>query len=260
MSREEISAREADADRIAQLEQEVAFLKSAIAENESRFRLTMGRYVTAEVMEQLLSSSDATIAGERREVTMMFTDLRGSTELSESMAPEAYLRLLNHYLKDMVFILDGWQGNVLEFAGDAIVCVFGAPEENATAARAAVYSAVAMQRRMTKVNEWNHSQGYPSIQMGIGIHTGEAIVGCIGSEARMKYDVIGRNMNLASRVEGFTKGGQILITDTTLAAAGVEVVVREGGSMLVHPRGVQDEVRVHDVIGMGNLRLPKYGA
>ena len=117
-----------------------------------------------------------------------------------------------------------------------------------------------MQRRMTKVNEWNRSQGYPSIQMGIGIHTGEAIVGCIGSEARMKYDVIGRNMNLASRVEGFTKGGQILITDTTLAAAGVEVVVREGGSMLVHPRGVQDEVRVHDVIGMGNLRLPEDGA
>ena len=75
MSREEISAREADADRIAQLEQEVAFLKNTIADNESRFRLTMGRYVTAEVMEQLLSSSDATIAGERRKVTMMFRDI-----------------------------------------------------------------------------------------------------------------------------------------------------------------------------------------
>ena len=92
--------------------------------------------------------------------------------------------------------------------------------------------------------------------MGIGIHTGEAIVGCIGSEARMKYDVIGRNMNLAARVEGFTKGGQILVTDETLLAAGDEVVVRENGAMLVHPKGVHDEIRVHDVIGIGRLRIP----
>ncbi len=248
--------READARRIAELEQEVARLKRTIEDNETRYRLTMGRYVTAEVMEQLLSSSDAIVTGERREMTMMFTDLRSSTELAESMEPEAYLRLLNHYIKDMIFILDGWQGNILEFVGDAIVCVFGAPQENATAAQSAVYSAVAMQRRMTKVNEWNHAQGYPSIQMGIGIHTGEAIAGCIGSEARMKYDVIGRAMNLASRVEGFTEGGQILITDETLAAAGDGVILREGGTMLVHPKGVQDEVRVHDVIGMGSLLIP----
>ena len=249
------SVRIDDAKRLAQLEQEVVQLRQTIARNEESYRLTMGRYVTPEVLERLMSSPDATIAGERREVTMLFTDLRGSTELAELMEPEAYFSLLNHYLKDMIFILDCWQGNILEFAGDAIVCVFGAPQENASAARAAVYSAVAMQRQMARVNEWNRSQGYPSIQMGIGIHTGEATVGSIGSEARMKYDVIGRNMNLASRVEGFTKGGQILITDATLAAAGDEVVVREGGSMLVRPRGFQDEVRVHDVIGMGGIRI-----
>lgn len=250
------SAQASYARRIAQLEEEVTRLKSTIADNEAHYRLTMGRYVTPEVTERLLTSPDAVIAGERREVTMMFTDLRGSTELSESMSPEAYLHMLNHYLKDMIFILDCWQGNILEFAGDAIVCVFGAPQANAMAARAAVFSAVAMQRRMTEVNRWNASQGYPRIQMGIGIHTGLATAGCIGSETRMKYDVIGRNMNLASRVEGFTKGGQILVTDETLAAAGDEVIVREEGSLLVHPKGVQGEVRVHDVIGMGSLRIP----
>jgi len=247
---------EVDAEHIAQLEQEVADLKNIIADNEARYRLTMGRYVTTEVMERLLSSSDATIAGERREITMMFTDLRDSTELAESMAPEAYFDLLNHYLEDMIFILDSWQGTILEFAGDSIVCVFGAPEEDPEAARSAVFSAVAMQRRMVKVNEWNRSQGYPSIRMGIGIHTGEATVGCIGSEARMKYDVIGRNMNLASRVQGFTRGGQILVTDATLAAAGDAAVVRESGAMLVRPKGMQDEVRLNEVIGMGTLRVP----
>jgi adenylate cyclase len=106
------------------------------------------------------------------------------------------------------------------------------------------------------VNEWNQAEGYPSIQMGIGIHTGEAIVGCIGSEARMKYDVIGRNMNLASRVEGFSSGGQILVTDETLLAAGDDVILREKGSRYVHPRGVHGEIRIHDVIGVGGLRIP----
>lgn len=242
--------------RIAELEQEVARLRRVIEENEANYRMTMGRYLSSEVMRELISSQSATIDGERREVTMLFTDLRSSTELSESMEAEDYIRLLNHYLEQMIFIIDGWRGNILEFAGDAIVCVFGAPQENSDAARAAVYSAVAMQRRMTKVNEWNRAQGFPRIEMGIGIHTGEAIVGCIGSDARMKYDVIGRNMNLAARVEGFTKGGQILVTDETLLAAGDEVVVREEGGHLVHPKGVHDEIRVHDVIGMGRLRIP----
>ena len=156
----------------------------------------------------------------------------------------------------MIFIRNGWKGNILEFAGDSIVCVCGAPQRNPDAAESAIYSAVAMQRRMAKVNEWNLSEGYPAIQMGVGIHTGEAIVGCIGSNARMKYDVIGRNMNLASRVEGFTKGGQILVTDNTLLAAGDDVVVREGGSMFVRPKGIHDQVRVHDVVGIGSLRIP----
>ena len=187
---------------------------------------------------------------------MMFTDLRGSTELAETMDPEAYIHLLNHYLKEMILIIDSWQGNILEFAGDSIVSVFGAPNRNPDAARLAVFSAVAMQRHMTKVNEWNAARGYPSIEMGIGIHTGIATVGCIGSEARMKYDVIGRGMNLASRVESHAKGGQILVTDETLLAAGDEVIVHGDGVMPIHPKGIQGEVRVHSVIGMGGLRTP----
>ena len=239
-----------------ELEREVEQLRREMAERDRLHSLVLGRYVTSEVMRELSSSKDAAVSGERREVTMMFTDLRRSTELSETMGPEDYIRLLNHYLKDMILILDSWQGNILEFAGDAIVCVFGVPRENPDAARSAVYSAVAMQRRMEAVNEWNLAQGYPNIQMGIGIHTGEAIVGCIGSEARMKYDVIGRNMNLASRVEGFAAGGQILVTDQTLEAAGAGVVEREEGLKLVRPKGVSDAVRLHDVVGVGGLRVP----
>ena len=241
--------------RIAELEQEVVRLKRTIEDNEELHRRTMGRYVTSEVMGQLMASSNGVIVGERRVITMMYADLRNSTELSETMEPEAYIRLLNHYLEEMIFIIDSWRGNILEFAGDAVICIFGAPRDNADAARSAIYSAVAMQRRMARVNDWNRAEGYPSIQMGIGIHTGEAIVGCIGSETRMKYDAIGRGMNLVSRVQGYAAGGQILVTDEALAAAGDEVAVREDGEMLVRPKGVRDRIRLPDVVGIGKLSV-----
>lgn len=246
-------------ERIQELEEENRRLKEALAERERFIRQTMGTYVTSEVAEEiLLQEGRVGIAGERRKVTMMFTDLRHSTELSERMDATDYLRLLNHYFKGMIPLIDSWRGNILGFVGDAIVVVYGAPRQNEDAAEDAVFSAVAMQRWMVKVNEWNLSQGYPTIEMGIGIHTGEAIVGTIGSDVRMKYDMIGRNVNLASRIEGYTQGGQILVSDETLADAGPLVVERPEGARWVRPKGITEKVRVHDVIGMGSLRIPRW--
>lgn len=150
---------------------------------------------------------------------MLFCDLRNSADMSESMHSSDFLNMLNHFLSMMISLINAWNGNILEFVGDAIVVVFGAPQPNETAARDAVACAVAMQRRMPAVNLWNAERGYPEISMGIGIHTGEAILGNIGSNIRTKYDMIGRNVNLTSRIEGFTKGGQILISPETYEAA-----------------------------------------
>ena len=243
--------------RMAALVEENARLQASVDSLQSFIRTRMGPYVTYEVLDEIMkrNGGDA-IEAERREVTMLFTDIRRSTELSERMDATDYIRLLNHYLGDMIDIIDAWQGNILGFVGDAIVAVYGAPRPNDEAAMQAVGSAVAMQRRMVAVNKWNHEQGYPSIQMGVGIHTGEAILGCVGSQTRMKYDMIGRNVNLASRIEGFTRGGQILISTETLEAAGSKVVVRQDGSMWVSPKGIQDMVLIHDVIGFGTLRVP----
>lgn len=244
-------------ERMAALQEENERLQASVDSLQSFIRTRMGPYVTYEVLDEIMkrNGGDA-IEAERREVTMLFTDIRRSTELSERMDATDYIRLLNHYLGDMIDIIDAWQGNILGFVGDAIVAVFGAPRQNEEAAMQAVGSAVAMQRRMVAVNRWNHEQGYPSIQMGVGIHTGEAILGCVGSQTRMKYDMIGRNVNLASRIEGFTRGGQILISSETLEAAGNKVVVRQDGSMWVSPKGIQDMVLIHDVIGFGTLRVP----
>lgn len=244
--------------RMKALEEENGQLRLSVNSLQSFIKNRMGPYVTYEVLEEIMrQSGDAAIEGERRVVTMLFTDIRRSTELSERMDAVDYIRLLNHYLGDMIDIIDAWQGNILGFVGDAIVAVFGAPRQNDEAATQAVGSAVAMQRRMLAVNEWNRKQGYPPIQMGIGIHTGEAILGCVGSQTRMKYDMIGRNVNLASRIEGFTKGGQILVSSQTLEAAGDRVVQNPEGSMWVSPKGIQGKVLVHDVIGFGRLRVPE---
>ena len=240
---------------LQEAEEEIGRLQEALRKRDYFIRNTLGRYLTDEVVEAILDEGGMEIGGERRVVTIMFTDLRRSTELSEMMEPGEFIQMLNHYLGEMIEIINAWQGNILEFVGDAIVVVFGAPRENEDAPRDAVACAVAMQRRMDEVNRWNRKQGYPDIAMGIGIHTGDAILGNIGSQTRTKYDMIGRNVNLASRIEGFTKGGQILVSTETLEAAGSKVQVDPEGDMLVQPKGIQHEVLIHSVIGFGRQKL-----
>ena len=248
-----------DKERLAQLEEENERLRQDLRSKDVLIRRIIESYVTAEVAEEIaMHGGELAVEGERRVVTMLFSDLRRSTELSELMDAADYIRLLNHYLDDMITIIDSWQGNILSFVGDAIAVVFGAPRENESAALNAIYSAVAMQRRMVAINKWNASKGFPQIQMGIGIHTGEAIMGSIGSQVRMKYDMIGRNVNLTARIEGFTGGGQILASTEALEAAGDLVIERDEGSILVRPKGIHEEILLHDVIGVGGLRIPEW--
>ena len=247
-----------DENRLRELEEENARLRETLRQREDFIRRTFGRYLTDEVLEEIIENGDAVrIGGERREVTMLFSDIRRSTELSEQMDAAEFLRMLNHYLEEMIEIINSWQGNILEFVGDEIVVVFGAPRPNESAARDAVACAVAMQRRMEAVNAWNREQGCPEIAMGVGIHTGEAILGNIGSQTRTKYDMIGRNVNLASRIQGFTRGGQILVSTETLTAAGESVIENRQGAVWVKPKGIRDEILVHDVVGFGHQRLPE---
>ena len=245
-------------EKLLVAEEEIRRLKDSLESRDCFIHDTFGRYLTSEVLEEILSGkTQVQIGGERRVVTIMFADLRQSTMLSEIMDPVDFISMLNHFLAGMIEIVNAWQGNILEFVGDAIVAVFGAPRVNEYAARDAAACAVAMQRLMPRVNEWNARQGFPEISMGIGLHTGEAILGNIGSQTRTKYDMIGRNVNLASRVQGYSKGGQILATTELLAAAGNQVIVNEQGAMRVKPKGIQTEILLHDVIGFGSQYIPR---
>ena len=105
------------------------------------------------------------------------------------------------------------------------------------------------------VNFWNAAHGYPNLSMGIGIHTGEAILGNIGSQTRAKYDMIGRNVNLASRIEGFTGDDEILISTETLEAAGDQVILNPEGERWVRPKGIQTDILIHQVVGYGSRMI-----
>ena len=209
-------------------------------------RETFGRYVTKEVVEELLETPDGLkLGGENREVTIMLSDLRGFTPLTEHLKPDQVVDLLNHYFEEMESIISDHQGTINEFLGDAILTFFGAPVRYADHAQKAVSCAVAMQLAMQKLNTRNEAAGLPPLSMGIGINTGTAIVGNIGSQNRAKYGVVGHTINLASRVEGSSMSGQVMITESTFKKVQKNIEIR--GTRTINLKGVEQGVTIYDV-------------
>ncbi|MFN6066820.1 MAG: adenylate/guanylate cyclase domain-containing protein, partial [Pseudanabaena sp.] len=150
-----------------------------------------------------------------------------------------------------------YEGTIDEFIGDAILVLFGAPIYREDDAARAVASAIAMQLAMRAVNERLTQMNLPEIAMGIGINTGEVVAGNIGSQSRAKYAVVGSHVNLTARIESYTVGGQILISETTYNE--IQDIVKTNGSMQVEPKGVSHPISIYDVCGIGstyNLELP----
>jgi len=216
---------------------------------------TFGRYLSNEVVEQLLQSPEGLkLGGETRKVTLLMSDLRGFTQIADRIPPDRVVRLLNNYLGTMVDVLLSFQGTIDEFIGDAILAIFGAPVQRDDDALRAVACAVEMQRAMERVNEFNRREGLPVVEMGIAIHTGEVVVGNIGSDKRAKYGVVGSPVNLTARIESYTVGGQILVSDRTRREGGADLSV--GSEVVVQMKGFEKPVSAWDVRGVsGNFNL-----
>ena len=198
------------------------------------------------------------MGGDKRKITMMMADLRGFTSLSERLAPERVVAVLNRYLTTMVTIIKQYQGTIDEFIGDAVFVLFGAPVWQEDDAQRAVACAVQMQLAMASVNEQNKQEDLPEVEMGIGVHTGQVVVGNIGSSERMKYGVVGSHVNLTSRIQSYTTGGQILISETTRKEVGP--ILRAGKQMEVKAKGIEQPVTLSEVLGIGGphrLFLPE---
>jgi adenylate cyclase len=218
-----------------------------------KLRSTFGKYMTQTVMEHLLKGK-VELGGESLTVTILFTDIRGFTTISEAMSAHELVALLNEYFTEMVTIVIQEGGVVDKYIGDAIMAVFGAPVPKADDAERAVRAAVRMRHALVKLNERLAAKGKPAIKTGIGIHTGEVVAGNIGSEARMEYTVIGDAVNLASRLEGATKdlGVDVLVSDDTFKAMGDAFVTRAMKEITV--KGRAQPVMTYEVSGFADGR------
>ena len=220
-------------------------------EVRNRFiRETFGRYLSDDVVNNLLDAPEGLrLGGEKREVTILMSDLRGFTPMSEVYGAEQIVSLLNNFLGAMTDIILHYGGTIDEFIGDAILVLFGAPQQRADDAARAVACALAMQQEMTKVNAWNAAQGLPVVEMGIGLNTGSVIVGNIGSQRRTKYAAVGSHVNLTGRIESFTVGGQVLISGSTRRAVGTELQIES--ETVVEPKGVKEPITLYEIGGIG---------
>lgn len=243
--------------RFRQTRDEAEFLRKQVQElgvevrqREEFIRTVFGRYMAANVVDSLMTSPDRlAMRGEKQVVTIMFSDLRSFTTISEQMSPTNLMHMLNLYFGRMIDIVETHGGIINEFFGDGMLVLFGTPVISDDHAERAVACALAMQCAMDDVNRENARHGFPNLRMGIGINTGSVVVGNIGSLKRAKYGVVGVSVNTAARIESLTSGEDVLISETTMEAVG-EDQMTIGDTRSVCPKGLSAPIRVFSILGM----------
>lgn len=222
-------------------------LEESKEREKQTIRNVFERYVTPSVVEQLLSQPDTvSLGGARRTITALFADLRGFTALSEKLKPEVLFETLNHHLSLGAEAVLNYEGTLDKFMGDAIMALFNAPLPQTDYALRAVQAAVDMQRRITATSQ--AMAQLHRLQFGIGISTGDAVVGNIGTAQLMNYTAIGSSVNLARRLQESARGGQILIDQTTFDAVSTRIRSRALG--LLDVKGMRDPIPVFEVLGL----------
>jgi adenylate cyclase len=218
-------------------------------------RAMFAQYVPPSVVSRLIAQPELMrLGGEAREVTLMFTDLANFTTLSERLSAEQTVELLTAYFNAMTPIVHATGGTVDKFIGDAVMAFWGAPLADAQHAEHALQAAVAMQEAMQPLVADLRARGLPAVHMRIGLHTGRAVVGNVGSEQRFSYTAIGDAVNLAARLEGANKAfdTRILLSDATAAQLPATVALRALDDVVV--KGRTEPVRVFTPCQDADLR------
>ncbi len=220
-------------------------------------RTTFGRYLSDDIVETILEGRNGLkMGGKKKDLTVMMSDLRGFSLLSDLLKAEELFKVLEYYFDKMLESIQAYHGSVLEYMGDGMLVVFGAFHSIEDHAAQAVACAIAMQKSMRDVKKWCARHGYPEIQMGIGIHTGEMLIGNIGSSMRTKFGVLGKNVNIAGRIESFTVGDQILISKDTRDEIQTELLADE--EMDVEVKGDENKVHLYSVYKIGEPYSEEY--
>jgi class 3 adenylate cyclase len=213
-------------DEIGQLQRRVSRMIEGLRQRDLIQRL-FGRYVGGSIAEELLKNSEnLNLGGQEKTVTILMSDLRGFTPMAEKLKPTEVVKILNKYLSRMTEAIEANRGVVIDFYGDGILAFFDRADCDVTeCAMDAVDSAIRMQKALVEVSQEMVAEGLPELGMGIGIHTGQVVVGNIGSEKRGKYGVVGSAVNTTKRIESMAEAGVILISDKTLSVLGNRVQV-----------------------------------
>ncbi|MEW6557660.1 MAG: adenylate/guanylate cyclase domain-containing protein [Elusimicrobiota bacterium] len=207
---------------------------------------TFGRYVSHQVAEKILQHPEKLeFGGERREVSILFADIRGFTPYAESHTPEEVVATLNEYFSVMIDVIFKNEGTLDKFMGDCIMAIFGAPIEQPDHAIRSVKTAIEMQDALKELNKRRIENGKEPINVGIGVNSGEAVVGNVGSQKRVEYSAIGDIVNVASRLETTSAKGQILIGSNTYEKIKEQIKAKEIGPVYV--KGRTEPVMVYEV-------------
>ena len=201
-------------DRARTLERRLAHESRSLEMLQQAF----ARFAPSEVVESIIAQGIST-RSETKEITVLFADLKGFTPLAEALAPDELVRLLNGYFAAMGEVIASHRGHLAKFIGDGLLALFGALEPNPWQTNDAVHAALAMQRALADYNAGLAARGLPALAAGIGIHRGPVVAGVVGNAELVEYGVIGRTVNVASRVEGLTRvhGVDVLVTEAVRA-------------------------------------------
>ena len=227
-------------------------------EERERIKDTFGRFVSHDVAEAVLSGR-VPLEGERREVSILFQDIRGFTSLSERLDPAALLKLLNQFFTEVVLAVEAEGGVVKQFVGDGVMALFGAPQTYSDHAERAVRAALGIVERLARLNEQWRMRGAPPLEIGVGIHTGTVVAGLIGPDRRVEYGVVGDPVNLANRVETLTKDVQatVLVSREIADRLGQTFVL--GRSATLPVKGRKQPVEVVEVLKeLGRARVGEH--
>lgn len=215
----------------------------------SRVNNIFARYTSKDIANKILHTDDGDkIGGKKKNVSVLLTDLRGFTAISEHVEPEIISKFISHYFEAMCKIVAKYNGTIIEFLGDGLFAVFGLNDNAKDHALDATAAAVEMQYSMKEINKWNVINGYPKIEMGAAVNTGICMIGNIGSKQHAKFGVLGQPVNFCGRLESYTVGQQIYISQETYDIVKDSVIVDETNQIL--PKGSDKYITIYSIYGV----------
>ena len=243
-----------------QLELVLAHKKIAALSEDAKRRNKLlinlfGRYVSDDVAQNLAVSPGASkIGSELKEVTLLFADIRGFSDLSQRLPPEKVMTMLNNFYDVMIDVVGEFKGTIDKLMGDEMLVTFGVPKTRDDDIERALACALSMQLAVEKINERNATMRLPEISIGIGVNTGEVMVGNVGSTKHTSYSVIGKEVNLTASIEANAEGGEILISESSFMGGGLQVWVDKKREL--HPKGFSYGVMTYSLVGIdGEYKL-----